>query len=114
MTVGYAASVAFLTAALAVSAPANAAMLLTENLSATNGDFSRASIDTQGMSGSSDVFVSAHAAAASENSFGPAIQHIIASVTAIPEPNTWSLMVAGFGIAGILIRRRRVELVSFS
>jgi hypothetical protein len=25
----------------------------------------------------------------------------------VPEPQTWALMIAGFGLAGVAIRRRR-------
>ena len=51
---------------------------------------------------------------ASADRIGPVIDNIIASVTAVPEPNTWSLMIAGFGLAGVLMRRRHVGIVSFS
>lgn len=30
------------------------------------------------------------------------------SATAVPEPSTWALMIAGFGLAGAALRRRRV------
>lgn len=37
--------------------------------------------------------------------FGAAIDNV--SVTAVPEPGTWALMIVGFGGAGVLLRRRR-------
>jgi hypothetical protein len=30
-----------------------------------------------------------------------------ASITAVPEPATWAMMIIGFGAAGSMIRRRR-------
>ncbi len=30
----------------------------------------------------------------------------------IPEPATWGLMIAGFGMAGAVLRRRRDEIVA--
>jgi len=32
------------------------------------------------------------------------------TVTAIPEPGTWALMIGGFGMAGAMIRRRRSQV----
>ncbi len=31
---------------------------------------------------------------------------------AVPEPATWALMIAGFGLAGTILRRRRMALVA--
>ena len=39
---------------------------------------------------------------------GVAVEH--ASVTAVPEPATWALMIGGFGLAGAGLRRRRVAI----
>lgn len=36
-----------------------------------------------------------------------------ATAGAVPEPGTWSLMIAGFGIAGMALRRRQRVSVSF-
>jgi hypothetical protein len=30
-----------------------------------------------------------------------------ASITAVPEPGTWAMMIIGFGAAGVMVRRRR-------
>ena len=32
------------------------------------------------------------------------------NITAVPEPATWGLMIAGFGLAGAALRRRRAAL----
>lgn len=32
-----------------------------------------------------------------------------ATVTSVPEPDSWALMIAGFGMAGFAMRRRRVQ-----
>ncbi len=111
MTVGYGLSIVLFATAFAASAPANAASVFSEDIGVVPGQFSQLAVDAAPprYSGS---FVPPKPEATSNKTFD--IQEIIASVAAIPEPNTWSLMVAGFGIAGLLIRRRRVEIVSFS
>ncbi len=53
----------------------------------------------------------------SSDNVGPVIDNILATVTAVsavPEPGTWSLMIAGFGLAGLAMRRRRGTMVSFA
>lgn len=53
----------------------------------------------------------------SSDNVGPVIDNILVSVTsvsAVPEPGSWALMIAGFGLAGIALRRRRDTLVSFA
>ena len=42
--------------------------------------------------------------------FGAAIDNV--SVTAVPEPGTWALMIIGFGGAGVLLRRRRAMVAA--
>jgi choice-of-anchor C domain-containing protein len=42
---------------------------------------------------------------ASNSAFGPVIGGV--SVNAVPEPATWALMISGFGMAGVALRRRR-------
>lgn len=51
-----------------------------------------------------------------ENYLSPSAQfqlfegnQIIASVAAVPEPATWAMMIAGFGLAGAAMRRRNVR-----
>ena len=35
-------------------------------------------------------------------------------LTDVPEPATWAMMIAGFGLAGAAMRRRRVASVTFA
>lgn len=44
-------------------------------------------------------------ASVSGNAFGLALDNF--SITAVPEPATWMMMIMGFGIAGMAIRRRK-------
>ena len=37
----------------------------------------------------------------------------LAATPAVPEPATWGLMIAGFGIAGAALRRKPKVAVSF-
>src|SRR5688572_28826003 len=34
----------------------------------------------------------------------------VADIGAVPEPATWALMIGGFGMAGAMLRRRRMAL----
>jgi hypothetical protein len=36
--------------------------------------------------------------------------HLDAPPAAVPEPAAWSLMIAGFGLTGALLRRRRIQI----
>jgi choice-of-anchor C domain-containing protein len=45
--------------------------------------------------------------ASSAGFYGPALDNISATVTAVPEPATWTMMFLGFGLAGAALRRRR-------
>jgi choice-of-anchor C domain-containing protein len=44
--------------------------------------------------------------------FGPAIDNV--SITAVPEPATWAMMIGGFGLIGATARRRRTATVSYA
>jgi len=50
-----------------------------------------------------------------DSNSGDNSQFVTASVAAVPEPSTWALMIAGFGIVGMAMRRRsaRTPRVSF-
>lgn len=41
------------------------------------------------------------------SAYGPAIDNV--SITAVPEPATWGLMLVGFGLTGAAIRRRNIR-----
>jgi hypothetical protein len=45
------------------------------------------------------------------NSQGKAFESDTFAFAAVPEPATWAMMIAGFGLAGVAIRRRRQTLV---
>lgn len=45
---------------------------------------------------------------------GNAFSHVPNMANAVPEPATWAMMIAGFGLAGLAIRRRRRAMNSVS
>lgn len=45
-----------------------------------------------------------------ENPFGPALDNI--TISQVPEPAAWVLMIAGFGLVGFAARRRRMTTVA--
>jgi hypothetical protein len=53
---------------------------------------------TVGFSGNSDF----------PSAFGPALDNV--SVTAVPEPATWAMMILGFFGLGFVARRRKSKL----
>jgi choice-of-anchor C domain-containing protein len=46
----------------------------------------------------------------SNDAYGLAVDNF--SIAAVPEPATWAMMIVGFGIAGVAVRRRRPERTS--
>ncbi|NJC34635.1 hypothetical protein GGR88_002149 [Sphingomonas jejuensis] len=47
------------------------------------------------------------AAASMQARFRVIYDYTVAGVTAVPEPATWSMLIAGFGVVGIAVRRRQ-------
>lgn len=43
----------------------------------------------------------------SGDNFGPILDDVSLDIAAVPEPATWTMMIAGFGLAGASIRRRK-------
>lgn len=43
---------------------------------------------------------------------GAGSDKILGAVSAVPEPATWALMITGFGIAGLALRRRRLSALA--
>ena len=54
--------------------------------------------------------LTAFAGTASADNVGPILDNFTLSVTAVPEPATWSLLIAGFAMTGFAARRRRSGL----
>lgn len=52
-----------------------------------------------------DTSVKLSFSATADDAYGPAIDN----VRAVPEPATWALMILGFGGAGAMLRKRRVQ-----
>lgn len=48
------------------------------------------------------------AAAGASDSLGGYVDNIQLSTGAVPEPATWAMMITGFGMAGTMLRRRRM------
>lgn len=46
-------------------------------------------------------------ASATGSAYGPALDNV--SISAVPEPATWGLMIVGFGMMGVAVRRRNVR-----
>ena len=58
---------------------------------------------TAGNAGSLRAF----AQTTSNNNVGPIIDNFRLDITAVPEPASWALMIAGFGLVGSAMRRRK-------
>jgi len=48
----------------------------------------------------------------SGDNVGPLIDNVLVTSTGVPEPATWAMMITGFGMAGIALRRRRAALAA--
>lgn len=46
-----------------------------------------------------------------DNAYGPALDNVSISA-AVPEPATWAMMISGFGLIGLTLRRRRTALAA--
>ena len=44
---------------------------------------------------------------ANNSSWGPAIDNVAASIVPVPEPATWIMLIAGFGLVGVAARRSK-------
>ncbi len=60
---------------------------------------------TAGNSGSLTAFL----ATSSADNVGPLVDNFNFSISAVPEPSAWALMVVGVGMVGLAARRRRVQ-----
>lgn len=49
----------------------------------------------------------------SQDNVGPLLDNISLNISAVPEPATWALMIGGFALAGVSLRRRKTA-VSFA
>lgn len=43
-----------------------------------------------------------------DSNSGDNTEHVTATITAVPEPAAWAMMIAGFGLTGAALRRRRL------
>ena len=48
------------------------------------------------------------------NSYAKSTQQIAHDLTAVPEPGTWAMLIAGFGLTGAVMRRRRLAPATLS
>jgi hypothetical protein len=55
--------------------------------------------------------MSAYISTASQDNVGPLVDDLIVTRTPTPEPGVWALMIAGFGMTGSALRRRRAATV---
>lgn len=58
---------------------------------------------TAGTAGTLQFFVGTNSA----DNVGPIVDNATLDISAVPEPATWTMMIAGFGLAGGMVRRGR-------
>lgn len=63
-----------------------------------------------GFTGNGSVMTLGFSVNSSSDGIDPIIDNV--KVTAIPEPESWALMIAGFGLTGAAMRRRRAVVVA--
>jgi hypothetical protein len=65
-----------------------------------------------------DVYSASFASASADSSQSPynvwAIFTLSQIQTAVPEPSTWAMMIMGFGAVGLVMRRRRKDIIVLS
>ncbi len=59
-----------------------------------------------GAAGSSNVAFGTNSA----DQKGPLLDNVVVSTGAVPEPATWAMMIAGFGLVGSALRRRKTAV----
>ena len=49
---------------------------------------------------------------ASGDNLGPVLDNVLVTQAAGPEPATWAMLIAGFGMVGAAMRRRKANVVT--
>jgi len=79
------------------------------NVMANEGSFA---IQTLSASGIAKIDVVGNAPGGSVRLYG--IDNLTYTVSAVPEPATWAMMLGGFGMTGMAIRRRKKRVAAFA
>ena len=72
-----------------------------------NMNWERTIYDFVATNASTKLSFSTFSTDSSNTSWGMALDSV--SVTAIPEPGEWAMMIAGLGVVGLMVRRRRAS-----
>jgi hypothetical protein len=78
--------------------------LLTDVAGAASGNDWRLYTGLVELTGPTDLIFSA---AGTSNSYGASLDYV--SVTAVPEAETYAMMLAGLGLMGTIVRRRKIK-----